>query len=218
MEKKAAPKKATPIVPSKRKAAPRNEPSKAPRRSARGAAPSASLDPVKVLRLLLSADSLDFCCPKDETNAVNERGADLKTYSSSSFSPFEELVSALILSRPISHALGLRSIRTIFNEPYELTSPKRIKEAGIEGCRKALDEARTQHKQKTADELTLLATAVQEFLGSGEDDVSLEKVREEAGNDVDKVSHRLVCCPCCQNLKFAGTFPCKRIIRDWQAS
>lgn len=110
----------------------------------------------------------------------------MRTYISSKFSPFEELVSALILSRPISHALGLRSIRTIFNEAYNLTSPKMIREAGNEGCRKALDDARTQHRQKTAEELVILADAVVESLGTGEEDVSLERVREECGKDVEK--------------------------------
>ena len=94
----------------------------------------------------------------------------------------------MILSRPISHALGLRSIRTIFNEPYGFTTPKKIREAGTEGCRKALDHARTQHRQKTAEELVILADAVVETLGNGEDDVSLERVREECDHDVEKVS------------------------------
>lgn len=92
----------------------------------------------------------------------------------------------MILSRPIGHRLGLRSIRTIFNPPYEFTTPKKIREAGNERCRKALDEARTQHRQKTAEELVLLAEAVVNSLGHGDEDVSLERVREESGYDYDK--------------------------------
>ena len=79
--------------------------------------------------------------------------------------PFEELMCSLILSRPIGHMLGLRSIRTLFNDPHQLNTPKAIKSAGKDGCRVALDEARTQHRQKTADELVLLADAVTEHLG-----------------------------------------------------
>ena len=174
-------------VPSKRKANTSNEPSKVPRRSARGN-PPATVDPIKILRFLLSPASLDICRPKDEIENIKERGADIKTYSSSTFTPFEELVCAVVLSRPISHALGLRSIRTLFNEPYEYTTPKKFREAGKEGIIQALNVARTQHRQKTAEELNMLADAIIESLGDGEDDTSLERVRKEADYDVNKVN------------------------------
>ena len=167
----------------KRKAAAPSEPNKAPRRSARSAAP---VDNVKMLQFLLSPSSLDLCRPKEESEESKSRGPGFRTYSASAFTPFEELVCAVVLSRPIGHMLGLRSIRTIFNPPYEFTTPKKIREAGNEGCRKALDEARTQHRQKTAEELVLLADAVVESLGDGDEDVSLERVREESGHDCEK--------------------------------
>ena len=169
----------------KRKSTASSESNKAPRRSARSAA-AAPVDGVKTLQFLLSPSSLDLCCPKEEIEELKTRGPEFRTYSTSDFSPFEELVCAVILSRPISHRLGLRSIRTIFNPPYELTTPKKIREAGNEGCRKALDEARTQHRQKTAEELVLLAEAVIRSLGHGDEDVSLERVREESGHDYEK--------------------------------
>ena len=174
-------------APSKRKAKTTDERSKAPRRSARGVAQPPT-DPVQMLKFLLSSESLNFCRPKDEIEDLETREADTRTYSSSNFSPFEELACAVILSRPISHALGLRSIRTLFNDPYVLTTPKKIREAGIEGCRKALDHARTQHRQKTAEELGMLANAVVETLGDGEDDASLERVRKESNYNVEKVN------------------------------
>ena len=167
----------------KRKAAASSEPNKAPRRSARSAAP---VDTLKTLQFLLSPASLDLCRPKEETDESKSRGPDFRTYSASAFTPFEELVCAVILSRPIGHMLGLRSIRTIFNPPYQLTTPKKIREAGNEGCRKVLDGARTQHRQKTAEELVLLADAVVESLGDGDEDVNLERVREESGHDSEK--------------------------------
>ena len=176
---------------SKRKAKTADGPSKAPRRSARGAK-QPSTDPVKMLQLLLSPASLDLCRPRDEIEDLKTRGPNTRTYSSSEFSPFEELVCAVILSRPISHALGLRSIRTIFNEPYDLTTPKRIRDMKVEGCRKALDDARTQHRQKTADELVMLADAVVETLGDGDDDVSLERVRRESDHIAGKVRLALI--------------------------
>lgn len=181
-------------VPAKRKAETKDAPSKAPRRSARGPS-SAQPDPVKLINHLLSPASLDSCRPKDEIEDVQKRGKDLRTYSSSTFSPFEELICAVILSRPISHALGLRSIRALFNEPYNFTTPKKIRGAGFEPIRKALDEARTQHRQKTAEELVLLADAVAEHLGDGEEDVSLERVRRECGYDWPKVGD------CCQTIR-----------------
>lgn len=177
-------------VPSKRKAATKDEPSKAPRRSARGAQ-SASTDPVKILRFLLSPDAVDLCRPKDETEDLKTRGSGIKTYSASTFTPFEELISAVILSRPISHALGLRSIRTIFNEPWNFTTVKALQDAGSEGRRAALDEARTQHRQKTAEELGLLADALVERLGDNEDDVSMERIRRESEYNAVKVSDRI---------------------------
>lgn len=177
-------------VPSKRKAATKDEPSKAPRRSARSAQ-QPSVDPVKMLQFLLSSSSTDLCRPKDELEDLKTRGAEIRTYSSSTFTPFEELICAVILSRPISHALGLRSIRTTFNDPWNFTTPKALREAGSEGRRKALDEARTQHRQKTADELGYLAEALADKLGDNEDDVEMGLVRKECEQDADKVSTSL---------------------------
>lgn len=170
----------------KRKAPTSSEPNKAPRRSARSAAPSAPVDAVKMLQFLLSPSSLDLCRPKDEIEDLKTRGAETRTYSTSTFTPFEELVCAVILSRPIGHMLGLRSIRTIFNAPYEFTTPKKIREAGNDGCREALDKARTQHRQKTAEELVLLADAVVNSLGYGDEDVTLKRVREESEHDYER--------------------------------
>ena len=177
-------------IPLKRKAATKDEPSKAPRRSARGAQ-QPSVDAVKMLQFLLSTSSTDLCRPKDEIEDLKTRGADTRTYSSSTFTPFEELVCAVILSRPISHALGLRSIRTIFNDPWNFTTPKALRGAGAEGRRKALDEARTQHRQKTADELGNLVEALADKLGDNEDDVEMGLVRKECEQNAGKVSSGL---------------------------
>ncbi|KAL8921281.1 MAG: hypothetical protein Q9172_004107 [Xanthocarpia lactea] len=179
-------------IPSKRKAKTNNVPAKAPRRSARSAAAQIQPDPVRLINHLLSPNSLDSCRPKDEIEDIKSRGrSDLRTYSSSTFSPFEELMCAVILSRPISHGLGLRSIRTLLNEPYQFTTPKRIREAGFEPVRKALDEACTQHRQKTAEELVLLADAVVDHLGDGDEDVRLERVRRECDHDWEKEKEML---------------------------
>ncbi|KAG7005944.1 hypothetical protein G7Y79_00017g043260 [Physcia stellaris] len=176
----------TSTVPSKRKATTKDEPSKAPRRSARGTQ-QPSIDPVKMLQFLVSPASTDLCRPKDEIEDLKTRGSHIKTYSSSTFTPFEELICAVILSRPISHALGLRSIRTIFNDPWKFNTPKSLREAGPDGRRKALDEARTQHRQKTADELGLLVNVLEDKLGDNEDDVAMARVRRDCDYDAEKV-------------------------------
>lgn len=183
---------ASSTVPSKRKAksAPSSEPQKAPRRSGRGA-PDTPVDTVKMLQYLVSDTALNLCRPKDELEELSKT-PELKTYSSMDLNPFEELVCAVVLSRPISHRLGLRTIRTIFNTPYEFNTPKTIREAGKEKRHQALWDARTQHKDKTAEEIGALADVVVERFAESEEDTSLAKIREEAANDVGKVCRSLL--------------------------
>ncbi|KAL9089969.1 MAG: hypothetical protein Q9165_005498 [Trypethelium subeluteriae] len=166
----------------KRKQPAPSEPNKQPRRSSRHA-PKSETSPSQVFKFLISKEASKLCIPSDEANAISE-DAKLRTYTNSTaaFSPFEELLCAVILSRPISHRLGLRSIRTILNSPYEFISPKAIKEAGSEKRHQALWDAKTQHKQKTVEELELLADA---FDGEGKDSVGLEHVRKEGEYDVE---------------------------------
>ncbi|MCJ1455958.1 hypothetical protein MMC28_006315 [Mycoblastus sanguinarius] len=183
---KANPPASVPTNSKKRKAAPK-EPlttTKNPRRSARSTRNPTSQR--KLLTYLLSPTSLPLSRPPDETKSLSSLPPDTLTYSSPNLTPFAELVSATILSRPIGHTLGLRSIRTLFNAPYNFTSPRAILAAGKEGVREALEVARTQHRQKTAEELVLLARAVAERLGDGEEDVGLERVRRECGGDVER--------------------------------
>ena len=179
----SAPKPST--VPSKRKAKAPSSPSKAPRRSARST-PKTARNPIQILQFLLSSESLPLTRPKDELFVLSESDSKLRTYSDSDFTPFEELVCAVILSRPISHALGVRSIRTLLNQPYEYSTPEKLKEAGFEGVRKALDEAKTQHRQKTAEELVGLAEAVTGVIKEGKEDWE-EAVRGKLKEDLDEV-------------------------------
>ena len=178
--------KSSSSVPSKRKAKGPSSPSKAPRRSARSA-PKTPRRPLQILQFLLSPSSLPLTRPNDETSALSESDSKIRTYSESEFTPFEELMCAVILSRPISHALGVRSIRTLLNPPYAFSTPEKLKEAGFEGVRKALDEARTQHRQKTAEELVGLGEAVTGVIGEGDKDWE-KVVREKLKEDVDRVT------------------------------
>ncbi|KAH7394399.1 hypothetical protein BKA66DRAFT_410594 [Pyrenochaeta sp. MPI-SDFR-AT-0127] len=115
--------------------------------------------PVQVLKFLLSDAALQVCRPEDEVEDVQERGKDVVTYSQL-LSPFEELLCAVVLSRPISHRLGLRTIRTVLSPPYAFRNPVAIKTAGSKKVLQALQDARTQHKDKTAEEIELIADAV----------------------------------------------------------
>ncbi|KAI9711397.1 MAG: hypothetical protein M1828_001942 [Chrysothrix sp. TS-e1954] len=181
-ETKAADSPQAPNQGSKRKQAANNdEPQKAPRRSGRGGVKS-EIPPEKLISYLMSARATDLCRPKDEQDAHPET----ITYTSNlPMTPFEELLCAVILSRPISHALGQRSIRTLLNKPYEFRSPKAIKAAGSEKVHEALETAKTQHKAKTAEQIVMLADVVSEKFADSEEDVSLEKLRKEAQNDPD---------------------------------
>lgn len=173
---------------SKRKQpATKDEPKKASRRSGRGVA-KAGLDPAQLISFLLSQKATDICRPK------HEQGVDASdvTYTSDvPMSPFEELLCAVILSRPISHSLGQRSIRTLLNKPYEFRSPKQIKAAGSEKVHEALENARTQHKAKTAEQIVMLADIVSEKYADKDDDTSLEPLRKEAEYDQDVLRETL---------------------------
>lgn len=80
---------------------------------------------------LLTPAAIEQCRPNEESKAFPELnniyGSRLQTYSSSVLTPFAEFVCAAVLSRPVPHALGHRSIHTILNEPYSFTKPKSIR-------------------------------------------------------------------------------------------
>lgn len=137
--------------------------------------------PEQILKFLLSDAAVDMCRPKDELEDLEKRGKDIKTYAQL-LSPFEELVCAVVLSRPISHRLGLRTIRTILNPPWEFTDAESIKAAGAEKIYKSLDDARTQHRGKTTGEIEAIAEAVRKNNWHND----LEKLRKQAKNKVDK--------------------------------
>ncbi|KAI7481195.1 hypothetical protein KC357_g3873 [Hortaea werneckii] len=170
----------------RKKANASDDPAKAPRRSARGA-PKAQPSKQQLLKFLLSEPASVLCRPDDETEDMKSHG-DIRTYSTSVLTPFEELTCAVILSRPISHRLGLRTIRTILNPPYNFTSAKAVQDAGNEKHIQAVWDARTQHKEKTAGEIGMIADVVLEkFTADGDKNgTQLERVRTECNKDVEK--------------------------------
>lgn len=133
----------------------------------------------QILKFLFSGAAADMCRPEDELEDLGKRGKDVKTYAQL-LSPFEELICAVVLSRPISHRLGLRTIRTILNPPWEFTDVDTIKAAGAEKIYKSLDDARTQHRGKTTEEIEAIAEAVKD----NDWHHDLKKLREQAQNKV----------------------------------
>lgn len=161
----------------KRKAEPSKQPRESLRKSGRYAQKSQPSQE-QLVRFLLSDEAADLCRPEDELQDLKERGQDAKTYSSSVLSPFEELLCAMVLSRPISHRLGMRTIRTLLNDPYNFTTPKAIIDAGKEKRHQALWDAKTQHKDKTAEQIGLIAEVVSTKFAHDPTDTSLNKVKE----------------------------------------
>lgn len=174
-EEKKAVKKRKPDAPAPREGA---------RKSGRGAQ-KAQPTTEQLLNYLLSEAAADLCRPDDEAQELQEQGSDFKTYSSTPLSPFEELLCAVVLSRPISHKLGMRSIRTLLNEPYAFTTPKAIISAGKEKRHQALIDAKTQHKEKTAEQIGLIADVVVQKFAKDDSDTSLDKLRNQASKGWD---------------------------------
>ena len=93
-------------------------------------------------------------------------------YPRSRLTPFQNLVAASILSKPLSHKLGLRTIQTLLNPPFSLRTLHDLDEAGYEGRRKVMWEARTQHKERTASLLGDLCDGIKDLCGEDEEDLS----------------------------------------------
>lgn len=112
---------------------------------------------VKLVKFLLSERARELC-ENPKTDPPNTDGEIKKDYFTPSLTAFEHLICAIILSRPISHVLGQRTIKTVLNDPWNFSDPKNILEAGKENEEgktlrvEAMEQAKTQHRQKTASE------------------------------------------------------------------
>ncbi|KAI0170469.1 hypothetical protein BJ166DRAFT_516119 [Pestalotiopsis sp. NC0098] len=149
---------------------------------------STKADPVTILRFLLSPSSLPLTAPQDSLPPSSPSTSPDRTYATTPLTPFEELLSAVVLSRPISHRLGQRAIRTLLSPPHSLTTPGAVRAAGKDGVWRALEDARTQHKDKTAEQVEGLAEVVCDLWAGDDDeeDGSLKKCRAGAGRDVQR--------------------------------
>ncbi|KAJ4352032.1 uncharacterized protein N0V89_007378 [Didymosphaeria variabile] len=151
---RAGQKRKAPPITSTRDRPPKKNPRAGSRTSSRqpGGGTANDATAKHILNFLLSADALPYCYPSDELDSAKS-GKFKKTYSltpPSLFTPFEHLITAHLISKPLSHTLGMRSTRTLLNEPYGFSTPGKLHHAGEENIWHALEEARTQHRQKTA--------------------------------------------------------------------
>ncbi|WVF65777.1 hypothetical protein IAT40_000511 [Kwoniella sp. CBS 6097] len=97
-------------------------------------------------------------------------GPGLIRYPFSPMTPFQTLVACLLLSKPLSHKLGIRTITTLLNQPFDFGTFSTLAETDDERRREGMWAARTQHKEKTADQLGELVDGVRGLNGEGEED------------------------------------------------
>lgn len=114
--------------------------------------------------------------PKEESGQMKKTSSKSRGYSSKDLTPFEVLLCAVLMSKPLSHRLGLRTISTLFSPPFGLNTPQALDKAGYEGRREAMYEARTQHKDKTASQLGDLVEGLRKICKDDQDIISLKAV------------------------------------------
>jgi hypothetical protein len=142
--------------------------------------PKLAATPVQLLKFLMSDAALQFCLPTSEFETMQNRSAGTITYANL-LSPFEELLCAVIISRPIPHQLSLQIIRTILNAPYEFRNPVAIKTAGPRRIAKALNVARTP---QTAQELDFLVDIIAS--NNWHNDLSKLRAQAKRGSDPER--------------------------------
>jgi len=208
--------KSKPVTPSKkRKVSSTTTPT--PNKTRRTRANNTTTNPTtpkSLIHYLLTPSCAALVRNPDEQSHHTSHPDQLTYTTNPPLTPFAELLSALLLSRPISHNLGHRSIRTLLNPPWNYTTPAAVLRPKYtpdisdlrdgEAARlaadggggdaaqtvyKALEEARTQHKAKTASQLVGLAEVCAAEFCEGDEDAALSKLRQmvqdaggEAGN------------------------------------
>ncbi|KAH8158682.1 hypothetical protein CIB48_g9569 [Xylaria polymorpha] len=146
---------------------------------------------LQLLNYLISKEAEELCRPEDETEYLQDH-REATAYSAMALNPYEELISAVILSRRLSHRLGLRSIRTLLNSPYDFSSAKKTQAAGPEKQHQAFRDARTRYTEKTAYEVGEAANVVVEkYSDEGDEDgKELNRLRQSTDN-IDELLNTL---------------------------
>lgn len=93
----------------------------------------------------------------------------LFSHSLNLFTSFEHLITAALISKPLLPTLGMRSVRALLNEPYGFGTPGKVKAAGEGKIWIVSEEARTQHRQKTAAFLFQVAEPYADLNGKGDE-------------------------------------------------
>lgn len=103
--------------------------------------------------------------------------------------PFKELLSSLIMSRPFNHQMGERTIQKLTSKPHVLTSPNAILAVGKnpKALEKLLEEARSTHRGKQSKAIIDMAQKCVEDYCRNPSDTSLEKLRAQAKGDAGKI-------------------------------
>lgn len=142
---------------------------------------SGSISESAILTYLLLDSTLDSISPPE---ILADGCEDELRYPHSDLPPFCALLSALLLSKPFSHRLGMRAIHQIFAKPYEFTTPKAVLEAGGDDRWQALMDAHTLHKEKTSGQFRELAEMIKEEYPEDYDSAELAQFHKKAGGDV----------------------------------
>ncbi|KAI0483439.1 hypothetical protein F4859DRAFT_528845 [Xylaria cf. heliscus] len=170
------------------------QPTKAPRdgtrRSSRDGGKTQPTQ-LQLLNYLMSKEAEELCRPDDEKEYLQDHGK-ATTYGSMNLNPYEELISAVILSRRVSHRLGLRSIRTLLNSPYDFSSAKKTQVAGPEKQHQAFRDAKTRYTEKTAREVGEVAAVVLEkYSAEGDEDGAELNRLKQSNSDIDGLLNTL---------------------------
>lgn len=174
-------------------AKPSNPPAKKPKtepesKSNESEASSPTSAPEEILKYLLLDSTLDSISPPE----ILEPGcAKELRYPHSDLPPFCSLVSALLLSKPFSHRLGMRAIHQLLNDPYNFTTPKSVLEAGGDARWQALMDAHTLHKDKTSGQLRDLAQLIKDEHPEDYDNSDLKQLHDKAGGSAEKLSEEV---------------------------
>ncbi|KAF2730720.1 hypothetical protein EJ04DRAFT_579663 [Polyplosphaeria fusca] len=137
--------------------------------------------PAQTLNFLLPADAVDLVRPNDEIEDLDPSAKETVT-NPQWLCPLKEPGSAVMLSWPISHRLGLCSIRTLLNAPGRFQTPTPVANADANKGLQTLHHTRTRHKDKTAKVIGQIAGSV-----AGNDwSNGLQKVRGRASETVEK--------------------------------
>lgn len=124
------------IMPPKKTSAPSKRKEPEPDHSNGPADGLSDTQATHLLRFLLSDDALQqFGSPSSDNSKQPQLNLFDFIHFSREFTPFQILVSALLMSKPISSRLGVRTVHTLFcaDEYKDWKHPKAMLEAGEKG-------------------------------------------------------------------------------------